>query len=138
MKALMKLLTLFLAGGLIYILIEMLWRGHTHWTMFLVGGICFVLVGLINEGFTFEMPLVFQMVISMFVITAVEFIAGYIINIRLGWDVWDYLELPFNLMGQICLPYMGLWFLLSALAIVLDDYLRYWLFGEEKPRYKIL
>lgn len=138
MKALMKLLALFVSGGLIYILIEMLWRGYTHWTMFLVGGICFVLVGLINEGFTFEMPLVFQMVISMFVITAVEFIAGYIINIRLGWDVWDYLELPFNLMGQICLPYMGLWFLLSALAIVLDDYLRYWLFGEEKPRYKIL
>lgn len=138
MKALMKLLTLFLSGGLIYILIEMLWRGHTHWTMFLVGGICFVLVGLINERFTFEMPLVFQMVISMSVITAVEFIAGYIINIRLGWDVWDYSELPFNLMGQICLPYMGLWFLLSALAIVLDDYLRYWLFGEEKPRYKIL
>ena len=127
----MKLLALFVSGGLIYILIEMLWRGYTHWTMFLVGGICFVLVGLINEGFTFEMPL-------MFVITAVEFIAGYIINIRLGWDVWDYLELPFNLMGQICLPYMGLWFLLSALAIVLDDYLRYWFFGEEKPRYKIL
>lgn len=97
-----------------------------------------MLVGLINEGFTFEMPIVFQMVISMFVITTVEFIAGYIINIRLGWDVWDYSELPFNLMGQICLPYMGLWFLLSALAIVLDDYLRYWLFGEEKPRYKIL
>lgn len=138
MKALMKLLALFVSGGLIYILIEMLWRGYTHWTMFLVGGICFVLVGLINEGFTFEMPLVFQMVISMFVITAVEFIAGYIINIRLGWDVWDYSELPFNLMGQICLPYMGLWLLLSALAIVLDDYLRYWLFGEEKPRYKIL
>ena len=134
----MKLLALFVSGGLIYVLIEMIWRGHTHWTMFLVGGICFVLVGLINEGFTFEMPLVFQMVISMFVITAVEFIAGYIINIRLGWDVWDYSELPFNLMGQICLPYMGLWFLLSALAIVLDDYLRYWFFGEEKPRYKIL
>ena len=138
MKALMKLLTLFLSGGLIYILIEMLWRGHTHWTMFMVGGICFVLVGLINEGFTFEMPLVFQMVISMFVITAVEFITGYIINIRLSWNVWDYSEMPFNLKGQICLPYMGLWFLLSALAIVLDDYLRYWLFREEKPRYKIL
>lgn len=138
MKALMKLLTLFLSGGLIYILIEMLWRGHTHWTMFMVGGICFVLVGLINEWFTFEMPLVSQMVISMFVITVVEFIAGYIINIRLSWNVWDYSEMPFNLKGQICLPYMGLWFLLSALAIVLDDYLRYWLFGEEKPRYKIL
>ena len=138
MKALMKLLTLFLSGGLIYILIEMLWRGHTHWTMFMVGGICFVLVGLINEGFTFEMPLVFQMVISMFVITTVEFITGYIIKIRLSWNVWDYSEMPFNLKGQICLPYMGLWFLLSALAIVLDDYLRYWLFREEKPRYKIL
>ena len=131
-------LVLFGIGGLLYILIEIIWRGYSHWTMLIVGGICFVLVGLINEWFTFEMPLVLQMIISTFIITAVELIAGYIINIRLGWNVWDYSELPFNLMGQVCLPYMGLWFLLSTLAIILDDYLRYWFFGEEKPRYKIL
>ena len=133
----MKLPALFLAGGFLYILIEMAWRGQTHWTMFLVGGICFVLVGLINERFTFDMPLLLQMVISMFLITAVEFVSGCILNLWFGLNIWDYSGLPFNLMGQICVPYMGLWFLLSAPAIILDDYLRYWFFGEEKPRYRI-
>ena len=44
--------------------------------------------------------------------------------------------MPFNLLGQICLPFAVAWLALAAVAIVLDDYLRYWLFGEEKPRYR--
>ena len=35
-----------------------------------------------------------------------------------------------------CLPFTVAWYILSLLAIVLDDHLRYWIFGEEKPRYK--
>lgn len=35
-----------------------------------------------------------------------------------------------------CLPFTAAWYILSLLAIVLDDHLRYWIFGEEKPRYK--
>lgn len=124
-------------GGLIYVLIEMLWRGYSHWTMFIVGGICFVLIGAINEIFTFDMSLILQMAVSSILITGVEFISGCIINRWLGWNVWDYSDMPFNIIGQVCLPYMGLWFLLSAVGIVLDDYLRYWWFGEEKPHYKL-
>lgn len=124
-------------GGLIYVLIEMLWRGYSHWTMFIVGGICFVLIGAINEIFTFDMSLILQMAVSFILITGVEFISGCIINRWLGWNVWDYSDMPFNIIGQVCLPYMGLWFLLSAVGIVLDDYLRYWWFGEEKPHYKL-
>ena len=48
MKAL-KQAILFGAGGLLYVFVEMLWRGYSHWTMFIVGGLCFVLIGLINE-----------------------------------------------------------------------------------------
>jgi len=124
-------------GGLIYILIEILWRGYSHWTMFIIGGICFMLIGMINEVYTFDMPLILQMAISSILITSIEFISGCIINRWLGWDVWDYSDMPFNIIGQVCLPYMGLWFLLSAMGIVLDDYLRYWWFGEEKPHYKL-
>lgn len=130
-------LVLFAVGGVVYITIEVLWRGHSHWTMFLVGGICFILVGQINELFTFGMPLVYQMALGACIITQVEFISGCFINLWLGWNVWDYSDMPFNVYGQICLPYMGLWFLLSAPAIILDDYLRYWWFGEEKPKYRI-
>ena len=130
-----KPLILFGIGGFIYVAIELLWRGHTHWTMFLVGGICFLLVGYINEIFTFEIPLVKQMAISAVIITTVEFLAGLLVNCT--YSIWDYRNLPLNILGQICLPYSILWFLLSLPAIILDDYLRYWLFGEEKPHYKL-
>ena len=128
-------LILFGIGGILYYFIEIIWRGYSHWTMFLLGGICFLLVGLINE--IFELSLVKQMTISTVIITIAEFICGCIVNLQLGWNIWDYSELPLNVMGQICLPYSVLWFFLSLIAIILDDYLRFRLFGEEKPRYKL-
>lgn len=126
---------LFGIGGFLYYAIEILWRGYSHWTMFILGGLCFILVGFINEWFKF--PLVKQMFLSSVIITVLEFICGCIVNLLLHWNIWDYSELPFNVLGQICLPYSVLWFFLSAFAIILDDYLRYWLFGEEKPEYKL-
>lgn len=137
MKAIMPLI-LFVIGGLLYLLIELVFRGHTHWTMFFVGGLCFVLVGAINEVISWETPLVIQCIIGGVIITAVEFVSGCIINLWLGWAVWDYRDMPFNLLGQICLPFSLLWVLISAVAIVVDDYVRYYLFGEERPRYKLI
>lgn len=137
MKA-VRPLVLFCVGGAVYIMMEMFWRGYSHWTMFIVGGLCFVLIGLINEFYTYEMPLVKQMLIGSCIVTSVEFISGCIINLWLGWNVWDYSDMPFNVFGQVCLPYMVLWFLLSGAAIILDDYLRYWWFDEEYPHYKII
>lgn len=129
-------LVLFSIGGLSYILIELMWRGYSHWTMFFVGGICFVLVGYINEWFTFEIPLIKQMAISAILITIVEFIAGCILNLWLNLNIWDYSLVPLNILGQICVPYIFLWFLLSFVCILLDDYIRYYLYNEEKPHYK--
>ena len=135
MKA-VRPLVLFCIGGLTYIAIELLWRGYSHWTMFLVGGLCFVLIGAINEVFTFEMPLVQQMAISAVIVTIVELLAGLLINC--DYSIWDYRNMPFNILGQICLPYTVLWFFLSLLAIIIDDYIRYWLFDEEKPHYRLI
>lgn len=130
-----KPLVLFGTGGFLYYAIEILWRGYSHWTMFLLGGLCFILVGLINEVFKF--PLVKQMFLSTVIITTAEFVCGCVVNLWMKWDVWDYSGLPFNIFGQICLPYSILWFFLSFIAIILDDYLRHWLFNEEKPKYKL-
>lgn len=129
-------LILIVFGGLAYTGIELFYRGHTHWTMFIVGGICFYLVGLINEIIPWEVPLWRQCSIGACIITGVEFISGCIINLMLGWDVWDYSDMPLNIMGQICLPFSVLWFVISALAIIIDDYLRYAM-GGEKPYYTI-
>ncbi len=137
MIRIVRLPILFGIGGLMYYVIEILWRGYSHWTMFLLGGFCFVLIGLINEIFTFQIPLAKQMLISTVIITVAEFVCGCIVNLWLKWNVWDYSELPMNILGQICAPYSILWFFLSFIAIILDDYLRYWLFGEEKPEYKL-
>ncbi len=138
MKHLLKMPILIATGGAVYAAIELLWRGHTHWTMFIVGGFCFLLIGLLNELYRWDMALISQMLISALLITAVEYISGVIINVWLGWGIWDYSHMPYNLHGQICLLYSNLWFVLSAVGIVLDDWLRYWLFGEERPRYKVL
>lgn len=128
-------LVLWVIGGLLYVLCELVFRGRSHWTMFLVGGLCFWLIGLINEVIPWDMPIWQQCIIGALIITAVEFVAGCIINIWLGWQVWDYSGLPFNILGQICLPFTVLWSLLAAAGIILDDYLRFLLFDEEKPNY---
>lgn len=122
-------------GGLLYVLCEIVFRGRSHWTMFLVGGLCFWLIGLINEVIPWEMPLWQQCIVGTIIITTVEFIAGCIINIWLGWQVWDYSGLPFNLLGQVCLPFSVLWCILAGAGIILDDFLRFWLFREDKPHY---
>ena len=138
MNKLLKYFTLGTLGGLIYVFIELMWRGYSHWSMFLLGGVCFVALGLINEVIPWGMPLTAQMFIGCAIITALEFITGCIVNLWLGWDVWDYSEQPCNLLGQISLKSSIGWYFLSAVGIVLDDWLRYIFFGEEKPRYTII
>ena len=79
-------LILFGIGGLIYVLIELIARGRSHWSMFVVGGLAFFLIGCINEKCR-KMPLVRQMLIGAIVITALEFVCGCIVNLWLGWNV---------------------------------------------------
>ena len=63
-RLLNKYLFLLDVGGLLYILIELIWRGRSHWTMFLLGGICFIYLGLINEVLPWSMPLWQQILIG--------------------------------------------------------------------------
>ena len=127
---------LFFVGATIYVIIEKLYRGYSHWTMFLLGGICFIALGLINEVMPWDMPLLLQMFIGGIIITVLELITGCIVNLWFGWNVWDYSELPFNLWGQISLFSSIVWVGLSLVGIVLDDFIRWKFFGEEKPHYR--
>lgn len=136
MSKVLKYTVLTAVGGAIYCCMELLWRGYTHWTMYLLGGICFVALGLINEILPWDTPLTVQMLIGAVIITALEFITGCVVNLWLGWDVWHYTWHP-NLLGQISLYSSIGWYFISAVGIVLDDYIRYWVYGEEKPHYKI-
>jgi uncharacterized membrane protein len=138
MNKVIKLFTLFIIGGISYILVEMLFRGYSHFSMFILGGLCFVLIGQLNEKYTWEMSIISQMVISSLIITSLELITGLIVNVWLKLGVWDYSKQPYNFMGQICLLFSNLWVLLSLIGIILDDWIRYKLYKEEKPHYKIL
>lgn len=137
MRQVLKYFILLLTGGVLYTAFELLFRGRTHWSMFLVGGICFVLIGGLNNWLAWEMPMIQQMAISAIIVTAVEFVSGIILNLWLGWNIWDYSNMPFNILGQICLPFTVLWFFLAFVAIVIDDFLRWRWFGEQYPEYHL-
>ena len=103
------------SGGLVvYPLIELLYRGWTHWTMSILGGFCFMAAYLVYEGLGHR-PLWFRAVVSAVIVTELEFITGVIVNLRLHWQVWDYSQLWGNVAGQICPLFSFFWFLLSYL-----------------------
>lgn len=136
MRQYLKPLFLSVTGGLLYNLVELFYRGWTHWTMFFLGGLCFVCLGAINEVISWDMPLWQQVLIGAGIITVLEFVTGCIINLYLGLGVWDYSQMPGNILGQVCPQFFGLWLLVALAGIILDDCLRYW-FGEEQPHYNI-
>ena len=132
----LEYIMLFLLGGSIYYMIEILYRGHSHISMFILGGICFILIGLINELLSWDMLFWTQVIIGDIIVLVLEFVTGLIVNVWLGLGVWDYSNLPFNLMGQICLPFALLWLPIVAIAIVLDDYCKWFFFHGKKPTYR--
>lgn len=135
MKNIFKYPFLMFVGGTVYYGLEVINRGFSHWTMAVVGGICFVLIGLLNERNLWNVSIIGQMGISSLIITVIELISGVILNVWLGLDIWDYSGIPFNLLGQICLPFTILWFFLSYPAILLNNDLRNWFMIGENSQY---
>ena len=63
-----------------------------------------------------------------------EFWTGVLVNRVMHLGVWDYSAAPFNLLGQICLPFTLLWFPLCGIGILLDRGMRRALFGTPAPQ----
>ena len=137
MEQRLKYVFLFATGGLLYNILEMLFRGWSHWTMFILGGVCFICLGLINEIIPWEMLLWQQVLIGAGIITGLEFATGCMVNLWFGWGVWDYSQMPGNILGQVCPQFFALWLPVSLAGIVLDDCLRYWWWQEEQPHYNV-
>ena len=100
-----------LCGGVLYYMLELLWRGRSHWSMALCGGLCFWFLYRMNRAYP-RVPLPLRALGGALIITAVELIAGCILNLGLGLAVWDYSDMPLHFLGQICLPFSIIWFLL--------------------------
>jgi uncharacterized membrane protein len=113
---------LFLLGGGLYTLLELLWRGRSHSSMFLLGGGCFLMLGKIRR---FSLPLSVKMLLGTVGITTGELLTGMAVN--RDYSVWDYRSLPLNFMGQICAGFSLLWAPLSLLGM--------WLYGLLEKRF---
>lgn len=116
MRKLCETADLFALGGGAYGLIEVLWRGYTHWTMVVLGGTLFLLLGVLNSRLPQNTSLLLRGLLGGILITATEFAAGCVLNLGLGLAIWDYSSMPFQLLGQVCLPYSFLWVILAMVA----------------------
>lgn len=131
-------------SGTLYFFIEVVWKtvhGRPEmisWTMLLLAIVLAVPLERFGAELPWDMPLMAQATVCGLAITAVEFIAGLIINVWLGMGVWDYSNIAGNLMGQVCLPFTLLWIFLSAVGIVMLDWMRYTVEGGVRPHYTIL
>lgn len=135
LQSFFKYLFLFHFGGGTYTTIELLFRNETYIQMYILGGICFILCGLLNNFFSWKLGLVWQVAIGSLIITLLEFTTGIIFNIWLGMDMWDYSNLPGNILGQIAPQFFAVWVILALVAIIVDDIIRWKFFDEEKPHY---
>ena len=107
MNKIKEYFVVFASGGIIYSLIEVVFRGFTHWTMTLTGGAALLIIYITN-----------------IIITSLEFIVGCIVNRGLHMKVWDYSGEKYNLLGQICPLFSVLWFLLCIPATLLSFFFR--------------
>ena len=105
---------MFLLGGGSYVMLELLWRGRSHFAMFLAGGLCFLLLGKLGK-IRPRLPLWLRCLVGAGIVTVVELGVGLLAN--RDYAIWDYRQMPFNFQGQICLVYSLLWIPVSLLGM---------------------
>ena len=112
-----------LIGSVGYSLLEILWRGFTHWTMAATGGLCLTLLYRLDQKHSRE-GLFLRCLKGATLITAVEFLVGCLVNRLLTSQVWDSSSSFGNLLGQVCPLYSLLWFFLCIPVYRLTGSLR--------------
>lgn len=122
MKNAEKYLLLFFFGGVVYGLIEVSFRGYTHWSMIITGGSAVLSLYIINEAI--KTSIFIKAFMGTAVITALEFTVGITVNKVFNMGVWDYTDLPVNFMGQISLIFSLCWYVLSIASFILFDILK--------------
>lgn len=127
-----RIMLIFTAGGFAYGLIEVSARGFTHISMGILGGAAMCLIHMLNRLPHTPLRLFKTLAISALFITVCEYITGEIVNVQMGLQIWDYSMLPMNIDGQVCLPFTLLWFALSAVGVMFDDFLRIRLMHEKR------
>ena len=111
---------LFILGAIGYAAIETIWRGHTHWSMMIAGGLCFMLFSIVADKMK-DKPILVKAGVCAVGVTAIEFVFGVVFNLWLKMDVWDYSNMPLNLLGQICPLFSLIWVGIAVAFLPLAD-----------------
>lgn len=114
-----------------YITIEVCYKGSSHWIMGLCGGLVFILLDKINDKISWDIDILAQGMMGSALITFLEFIIGEMSLRGLIQPMWNYTNLPLNYKGIICLPFSLVWIVLSIMAIVVADWLNYYIFNDD-------
>lgn len=116
MKNIEKYILIFLVGGFGYGLLEILFRGFTHWSMIITGGSALLILYLINLALP-NTPTILKALIGALSITIIEFSVGIIVNKVFSFGVWDYTGSPGNILGIITPSFSLIWFMISLIMI---------------------
>ncbi len=149
-----KFFTLFIVIGLVYLDMEIIFRSFrgdligfegltaksmAAWSsiwMIGIGGLSGVVLGIFNEGNN-KLPYIVRVLLGIVVVFLIEFVGGLIFNDLLNMSLWDYSDMPLNIMGHITLLYLPVWLAIIPFAFWLDDLLRSFFF-EEYPPHKLI
>lgn len=123
MRKITECLAVFAIGALGYPLLEIMWRGFSHWTMAVTGGLCLLFIYRLEAEYS-AVPAWKKCAAGSLFITLCELTVGFVVNILLGWAVWDYSGLRLDLFGQVSLLYSCIWFVLCIPALYLCRKLR--------------
>ena len=141
MKKFIGKLGLFLSCGFIYCMIEILFRGWSHWSMFVLTGFLGVFcVDSINNMLSFDCDYIVQILISTILCTIGEGISGIILNVWLQLNVWDYSKMTFGtfFFGQCNVLFCFAWMLIISIIIFYCDAYNYYILKIEPCPYYII
>lgn len=141
MKKFIGKLGLFLSCGFIYCMIEILFRGWSHWSMFVLTGFLGVFcVDSINNTLSFDCDYIVQILISTILCTIGEGISGIILNVWLQLNVWDYSKMTFGtfFFGQCNVLFCFAWMLIISIIIFYCDAYNYYILKIEPCPYYII
>lgn len=108
----MIVISSFLIGAAGYPLLELAYRGRTHYSMAIAGGLSMLLIRRMAKT-RCAWPV--RILACGAGITGIEYLCGIIWNRR--YTVWDYRHQRLNFRGQICLRFTAIWCVLSGCAL---------------------
>ena len=141
MKKFIGKLGLFLSCGFIYCMIEILFRGWSHWSMFVLAGFLGVFcIDSINNVLSFDCDYIVQIIISTILCTIGEGISGIILNVWLQLNVWDYSKMTFGtfFFGQCNVLFCFAWMLIISIIIFYCDAYNYYILKIEPCPYYVI